>query len=241
LVSGPDPVSTALAGIDALVTTPGVAIMTRAELLEDRGLLKAMSTSWDDARADVAEALRLTNDFGQARHLPENRRISAWIERLAGNYDDQILLLDMAIAMYQPSASAVSYYGGMLQATRALALAKVRRTTEAREDAERAAAAPGGWVERLRDQAWARIFAEDGRPDEAAERARALETAAADIPFPFARSEALIESGVVAAIIGDTKSAERRAHAALAVASAKGSLAHQRKAEALLAGDLSRL
>jgi class 3 adenylate cyclase/tetratricopeptide (TPR) repeat protein len=241
LVSGPDRVSAALAGIDALVTAPGVAIMTRAELLEDRGLLKAMSTSWDDARADVAEALRLTNDFGQGRHLPENRRISAWIERLAGDYEEQIVFLDMAIATYQPSASAVSYYGGMLQATRALALAKVRRTAEAREDAERAAGAPGGWVERLRDQAWARIFAEEGRADEAAERARALEAAAPDIPFPFARSEALIESAVVAAMIGDADSAERRGRAAMAVASAKGSLAHQRKAEAVLAGDLARL
>jgi hypothetical protein len=96
-------------------------------------------------------------------------------------------------------------------------------------------------VERLRDQAWARIFAEEGRADEAAARARVLETAAPDIPFPFARAEALIESGVVAAMIGDADSAERRRRAAMAVASAKGSLAHQRKAEALLAGDLSRL
>jgi len=39
----------------------------------------------------------------------------------------------------------------------------------------------------------------------------------------------------------DILSAERRGRAAMAVASAKGSLAHQRKAEALLAGDLSRL
>jgi hypothetical protein len=42
-------------------------------------------------------------------------------------------------------------------------------------------------------------------------------------------------------MIGDADSAERRGRAAMAVASAKGSLAHQRKAEAVLAGDLARL
>ena len=240
LVSGPDLVSTALAGIDALVTTPGVAIMTRAELLEDRGLLKAMSTSWDDARADVAEALRLTNDFGQGRHLPENRRISAWIERLAGNYDDQIVFLDMAIAMYQLRASAV----------RTTAACCRPRRPRAREAAAHGRGPRGRGASRGRSGRMGRAPSRSGVGSHlrrggalrrGGQRARALEAAAPDIPFPFARSEALIESAVVAAMIGDADSADRRGRAAMAVASAKGSLAHQQKAEALLAGDLSRL
>jgi hypothetical protein len=238
-VSGPEPVPSAQKGIAALLESSTITIMARAELLQDRAILSATSASWADARADVAVALGLLMDSGQAGRIAENRRIAAWIERLAGEYDAEIECLDMALTAFHGTPD--SLLGGVLNLYRALALAKRQRTAEARPSAERAALAPGPWLERIREQAWARIFAGEGRHADAAKRADATEGAAGEIPFPFARAEALIESGVVAYIIGDHEAAERRAHKALAVARSKESVAHERKATALLAGDLSRL
>jgi hypothetical protein len=55
------------------------------------------------------------------------------------------------------------------------------------------------------------------------------------------RAESMLDCGVISALIGDDADATRRGRIALEAAERKGSLAMQRKATALLAGDLSRL
>jgi class 3 adenylate cyclase/tetratricopeptide (TPR) repeat protein len=240
LMSGPSHVDEARLGIEALFAASGSSIHTRAELLQNRGILEATSLSWGEARAHMADSLRLLEEYGQVGRIPDAQRMAAWVERLAGEYDAEIALFDLAVAPFRQRGE-VTFYSTVLEAQRAIALAKRGRLVEARDGVQRTSPDVGGWAGRTRDQAWARILAEEGRHDEAAASAQAVEVYAWDIPFPFARSEALLEAGVAAAIIGDSESAERRGRSALASAVAKGSLAHQRKAEALLAGDLSRL
>jgi tetratricopeptide (TPR) repeat protein len=242
-VSGPDPVPEARAKLEAMLASAG-SIQMRVELLSDLGILLAASGASDEGRAHVAEALRLIEEFGLLGRISENRRMSAWIERLVGDYDAEIAFFDLAVDALQitPPLATASAYGVALESSRSLALAKVGRVAEARAGAERVEfIEASGWPDRLRDQAWARILAAEGRDADAATRAQEVETAASDIPFPFARAEALVESGVVAFMVGDGVAAERRARKALGVALAKESLAHQRKAEALLAGKISKL
>ena len=242
IVSGPAPVPAARAELVTMLDAPGSTIVSRSAMLEGRAILAAASGSWDEGRADVAEALRLLEDFGLAGRIADNRRMAAWIERLAGDYDAESSFFDQALEAFQGPSASGSGFGVVLEAGRALALAKRGRVSDARDGAQRAdLIVVEGWPARLRDQAWARILVVEGHDDEAAERAQAVETAVTDIPFPFARAEALIETGVVAFMIGDEIAAERRARKALAGALSKESVAHQRKAEALLAGDISNL
>jgi class 3 adenylate cyclase len=235
LASGPTPLDAVLERTRELLGHPGLNRMMHAQILASQGLVEGM-LGVAEGRDHLTAAIAALHDLGRRVDAASVVWYRSWLERLDGNFEREAAFLRDTLVDDEPHL-APFYNAGL-----ALALAKLGRFDEA--SGALALTGNDAWyrTKRLHALAGARLDVAGGRMDTALRAADALEREVAGETFALgARSELLVETGVIAALAGDDGTAARRAAMALETAERKGNVALAAKARALLAGDLSRL
>ena len=188
-----------------------------------------------DGRDDLTAAITAFHDLG--RRMDDATRLwhQSWVERLDGSFELEAASFARPSRTRSPisprSSTPASRWPWPSQGDRRGARgARARRGRRVVPD-EAAQALAG-----------ARLDVADGRTDAALQAAAALEREVVGTTFFLdARSELLIECGVIAELAGDHETAMRRAAMALESAETEGRVALVREGTGLLAGDLTRL
>jgi class 3 adenylate cyclase len=232
-LSGATPLPEVLEHVEALLAEVAQRRIDYAFVAVRRGLIRGMLGDRAGARADILESEATYLDLGMAASAGESAWNLAWTSRLAGDAMAEAAEWDRAVA------NAVPSLGPFTCASRGLARLKVGRLAEARDDLEASADDPWYRTVRLRKLLSSRLALASGDAHRALALADEIEAEALpQLHFLNARSEWFLETGVVAALAGETALARRRGEIALETANRKGGVAMARKVRRLLAGDL---
>ena len=189
-----------------------------------------------EGRVAMDQARQLNLDIGRREAAALCLWDLAWLERLDGNYPRELDALEAAA----PEFPGITR---LFAAARALCLAKLDRLDEAGAALEASEGDLWSMTVQRAEVARARLSVARGHVDDALREADVGEAniRASGLEWVNAAADALIETGVVAALAGAAATAQRRGAEALEIAERKRNLALAQKARALLAGDLSRL
>jgi tetratricopeptide (TPR) repeat protein len=193
-----------------------------------------MSEEFDDARQYIAQAESMYRELGARGMLGELRINASWVERLAGNLEQELALLNESeVTCEETGAEGLL---GYIRARRALALARLGRTGEAKRDLELADEDDAGRTKMVCEFARARLLLDSGDAEGAlAASDRADAVTRERQKFVNLRVEALIEIATVTFGVGQLDRAIEAATAAEDLARQKGNLALQRRAREELA------
>jgi tetratricopeptide (TPR) repeat protein len=193
-----------------------------------------MSEDFDDARQNIDQAESMYRELGARALLGELRINASWVERLAGNLEQELAFLNESeVTCEETGAESLL---GYIRARRALALARLGRTGEAKRDLELADEDDAGRTKMVCEFARARLLLDSGDAEGAlAASDRADAVTRERQKFVNLRVEALIEIATVTFGVGQLDRAIEAATAAEDLARQKGNLALQRRAREELA------
>jgi tetratricopeptide (TPR) repeat protein len=233
LLRGSAPVNEVLASLEELLRATDSGFV-RARILAVRAVARAMEGDTDGARTDTAESRRVLIELAQLGVLADLCHEASWVERLSGDHEEEVRVLDRRRTLLQEAGIRES--GGLIAARRAHALAKLGRTSEAR--AELAIAETDHWpvIDAICHLVRGRLHAAAGRADDALKEADLAERTCASVPmFRNLRSEVLIDVAWIAARLGQGERARAAAGEALRVEESRGNAALAAQARRVLA------
>jgi class 3 adenylate cyclase len=230
LLSGPASVAEASAQFEAMLGSPGLSKVERADIGQRLAILRAMDGNIGEARTLIADSLAVFAQLGAPLYLGQAYVDAGWVERLAQNLDGEIEWLTRAVTTLRAANAEMTIPHAL--GRRALAEAKQGAGELARRDLAAAEVEHGSRPAILCALARGHILLQEGDGAGAIGEIDRADVLSHEIgKFVNIRSEALIEIAAVCFGAGLTQRAIDSAADAVTMARAKGNRALLSRAE----------